>query len=302
VFKVTKGKIRKPYFMVLYGPAGIGKSTFAAGAPNTVFIGNEEGTYNLDVTRAEKATKFKDVTDAISDLRKEKHDFKTVAIDSLGGLEPLVWDAVCAMDGSKTIEQAQGGYGKGYVMANKLWQGMINDLLALREEKGMNVIAIAHSLVKSFNDPMLPQGYDRYQLALNDKAALIWTREVDMLGFANMETYLKEGESEKKNRALSENKRILYTERRPGFEAKNRLGVPAEIPFEYSAFESAIGTVSPIIETIADIHSEIIQLTAKVKDEVTQKIVMDTVEKAKDNIQELKAIRVRLNQITKGAS
>ena len=33
-FEITKGKIKKPYKVVVYGPEGIGKSTFASHFPD----------------------------------------------------------------------------------------------------------------------------------------------------------------------------------------------------------------------------------------------------------------------------
>lgn len=295
--QVTTGKVQKPYFMVLYGPSGIGKTTFAAQAEKTLITGPEEGSNNIDVARAPKAESFEDQMNIIRELRNEKHKFKTLAVDSLGALEPLVWEAVCKMDGSKTIEQAQGGYGKGFVMANKLWQQMINELFALRDEKGMNIICIAHSLVKSFNDPLLPQPYDRYLLNMNEKAAALWTREVDFLGFTNYEIFLKIGQTEKRNKAFTEGKRILYTQRQPGFEAKNRLGLPEEIELDFEVFEREMKSAKG--EKIESIRSEIATLTAQISDEATKTAVSETVTKAGEDRTKLYNILNRLKVITK---
>ena len=95
--QVTKGKIKKPFFICLFGPPGIGKSTFAAEAPNVLFAGNEEGTFNINTSRLPKAKSFDELMQAITELKTEKHDYKTLAIDALDGIEPLVWDAVCKL-------------------------------------------------------------------------------------------------------------------------------------------------------------------------------------------------------------
>ena len=47
--EVTSGRVDRPPRLVVYGVEGIGKSTFAAGAPNTIFLGPENGTETLDV-------------------------------------------------------------------------------------------------------------------------------------------------------------------------------------------------------------------------------------------------------------
>lgn len=201
------------------------------------------------------------------------------------------------MDGSKTIETAQGGYGKGFVMANKLWQGMINDLFSLREEKGMNIICIAHSLVKAFNDPLLTQPYDRYILNLNEKAASLWTREVDFLGFANYEIFLKVGQTEKRNKAFSEGKRILYTQRQPGFEAKNRLGLPEEIELDYKVFETEMQNAKG--ESVEAIKKEIDGYVVNVADSDTRAAVVKAVMGADNNRAKLYQILNRLKVMTK---
>jgi hypothetical protein len=297
--KVTTGKIKRPLFMVIFGTPGVGKSTFAAGAPDTLFIGNEEGTFNMDVARLPKARSFEEIMATIKELRTVQHAYQTLAIDALDGLEPLVWDSVCKVDGAATIDLAQGGYGKGYVLANKYWQSMIDALIALREERGMNIIAIAHSQVKAFNDPVLIQPYDRYQMKLNEKAAALWREAVDVLGFANYETFLKKGDTEKKNRALGDGKRVLHTERRPGFDAKNRMGLPPEMDLSFDELmkhaENSIAKPESSDEIIADINT----LSKYVSDSTTLSKVTDSVVKAGTDVTKLKPIRDRLKTITK---
>jgi len=294
--KITKGRIKKPFFMLLAGPPGIGKTTFAAGSENALIIGPEEGSYNLDVSRAPKANSLNDILNVIDELRSQDHEFKTLVIDSLSATEPLVWEAVCKVDGSKSIEQAQGGFGKGYTMANKMWQNLISSLHSLRDEKNMNIIVIAHSMIKPFNDPMLAQPYDRYVISLNEKASALWSREVDVIGFANYEIFLKIGQTEKKNKALSENNRILYLNRRPEFEAKNRLGLPDEMPLLFSEFENhlknaySIGSVESITLEIQDLLQEV--KDQDLKDKITASIIGA-------NQQKLMQIKNRIKEILK---
>lgn len=47
--EITKGKIQKAKKVVIYGPEGIGKSTFAARFPGAVFIDTEGSTNDMDV-------------------------------------------------------------------------------------------------------------------------------------------------------------------------------------------------------------------------------------------------------------
>ena len=50
-YTVSSGVIHAPVKVVLYGPEGIGKSTFAAKFPSPVFIDTEGGTKKLNVNR-----------------------------------------------------------------------------------------------------------------------------------------------------------------------------------------------------------------------------------------------------------
>ena len=67
--------------VMLYGVEGIGKTTFAAGAPNPIFILTEDGLGSLKVDHFPLARSSSDVMEAIGTLYSEKHDFKTQRTD-----------------------------------------------------------------------------------------------------------------------------------------------------------------------------------------------------------------------------
>lgn len=56
--KITRGKRQEAQKIVLYGPEGIGKSTFAAQFPEPLFIDTEGSTANMDVMRFDLPTSF----------------------------------------------------------------------------------------------------------------------------------------------------------------------------------------------------------------------------------------------------
>lgn len=232
----TSGKVKTPLLALIYGRDGVGKTTFAAEAPKPFFIGKEAGSLNLEVTRYNPPT-FLAAMEKLNDLERETHEFKTVAIDSLDWIEPMVWQAVCEAYRVDSIEKVGGGYGKGYLEAQTYWSLMMTKLQKLRH-KGMNVIVIAHSHVKVFNDPLHATPYDRYQLKLNDKAAAMWREFVDFVLFANFEVFTKVNKSGDKAKALGEGRRMLYTEGRPSFDAKRRVHLPDEMPLGYRTFNT----------------------------------------------------------------
>jgi hypothetical protein len=169
-------------------------------------------------------------------LQSEKHEFDSVVLDSLDWVEPLIWKAVCGEAKVETIEQAFGGYGKGYVRALDLWRTLFKELSVLNDK--MHVLLIGHAQIKSFQDPELPTAYDRYQLKINDKAAALVREAADAVLFARFETELVKTNG--KTRAYGEGNRIMYTESRPGWDAKNRFNLPFVLPLDWMTFGEAI--------------------------------------------------------------
>src|SRR5205823_214490 len=131
--------------LLVYGTEGIGKSTYAAGAPKPIFIPIEDGLDEIDCEKFPLATRYDEVLSAIGDLRTQPHDYESVAIDSLDWLERLVWDKLCTEFGVNSIEKVDGGYAKGYTHALTYWREILSQLNALRLSRGMVVILIAHA-------------------------------------------------------------------------------------------------------------------------------------------------------------
>jgi hypothetical protein len=150
---ISKGKLEKPARVLLYGVEKIGKSTFAAGAPDPIFICSEDGTSELDVARFREPRYWEEARYAIDTLCREKHEHRTLVIDTLDWLEPLCWREVCRKGSVQSIEDFGGGYGKGYLAALDEWRQFLADLDDLRAKRGMGVVLLAHSWIKSFKNP-----------------------------------------------------------------------------------------------------------------------------------------------------
>jgi len=229
-----------PPRILAYGVAGVGKTTFAAGAPNPVFILTEDGLGTLDVPHFPLARSFDEVMAALTALYDEVHEFRTLVVDSVDWLEPLVWAQVCKENGWSSIEDA--GYGKGYIAALTLWRQYIDGLNALRAEKGLTIIQIAHSDIKRFDSPE-HEPYDRYVIKLHTRAAALLQEHSDAVLFANyrISTVKSDvGFNKKVTRALGSGERVLYTAERPAFLAKNRYGLPDVLPLAFDAFAAAL--------------------------------------------------------------
>ena len=243
---ITRGKENKPPRIFLYGQEGVGKSCTAAQAPNPVFIQTEDGLDEINTAKFPLAKSLNDVLNALAALRDEQHDFRTVVLDSADWLERLIWDKVCQDFGVRSIEKADGGYGKGYVHALTYWRQIVSLLNDLRNVRGMIVIVIAHSKVERFEDPE-NAAYDRYTPRLHKSATSLLCEWVDAVLFATKRFRVskEEGTGFQGDRAIATaigangGERILRTVGSPACTAKNRFNLPAEIPLSWQAFMDA---------------------------------------------------------------
>jgi len=223
--------------IMVYGVEGIGKSTFGAGAPNPIYILTEDGLGSLNVNHFPLATSFQDVMDAISTLYKENHAFETVVIDSLDWLEAIIQREIEQKYDAKDL-----AYGKGSLIAAEKWREILDGLNALRNDKGMAIILIAHTTIKRFDSPEV-EPYDRYQPKLQERSNAVVREWADAVLFANYKTIVKKddvGFNQTNNRGISTGERLLFTSERPAYMAKNRYNMPESIPLSWDAFAEAI--------------------------------------------------------------
>lgn len=225
-----------PRRMLVYGTAGIGKSTFATCAPSPIVIQTEDGLNEIDCHKFPVATALADVMASLAALYSEEHPYRTVVIDSMDWLERLIWAKVCADRQAATIEDI--GYGKGYTFAIQHWRDVLDGLTALRERRGMTVVLIAHARIERFENPET-EAYDRYVPRLHKTASALVSEWCDEVLFATYRVFTKateEGFNQKRVQGLGTGERVLRTTERPSHLAKNRLNLPDELPLAWSAF------------------------------------------------------------------
>ena len=248
---IKKGRESKPPRLFIYGQEGVGKSTVGASAPSPVFVQTEDGLGEIDTSKFPLAKNLDEVLAYLTALRDEPHQFQTVVLDSADWLERLVWDKVCQDFGVRSIEKADGGYGKGYVHALTYWRKVVALLSELRELRGMIVIVIAHSKVERFEDPE-NSAYDRYTPRLHKLATSLLCEWADAVLFATKRFRVSKetGNGFQGDRAIASpvgadgGERILRTVGSPACIAKNRFGLPSEIPLSWDAFMAAYCGVS----------------------------------------------------------
>ena len=240
--QLRKGRAGSPPRMVIYGPHGIGKSTFANQA-RAVFIPTESGLDHIDLVSGAfpKAECVQDVYDAIGVLATQEHSYTAVALDTIDWFEKLIFTEVCNREGVASIEKVGGGWGKGYVEALDEWYRLFEALDYLREQRKMAVILLAHCRITNYANPM-GEPFDRYQLDLHASKSISSAAKVmewsDLVGFVNYRTITKKNDVDAKrvdgkSRGIGTGERILYLEERPAFQAKNRFSLQAEMPFSW---------------------------------------------------------------------
>lgn len=255
-----KAQIRAPR-MVLLGTEKIGKTEFACGSsfrdgkrvaqglndPIVLPMRGEEGVDALSVPSFPTLGSFSEVMEALGVLYREDHPHRTVVLDSVSALEPLIWQHVCRRAGVAGIEAVGGGYGKGYTEALGCWREITDALDALRAAKNMAAILIGHVRVKRFDDPA-GDSYDTYQADLHERAAAHLARWADLTLFAANKVVVKAEDvgfgKEKKTGRDPLGRRFLFTQKRPHHPGGGRghFGqLPYELPLDYQAFTDAVG-------------------------------------------------------------
>lgn len=240
---VRKGRNPRPPKVVVYGGPKVGKSTFGSTIPNAIFVQTEEGLDALDVHALPLAKSYKEVIDGIRALAKEAHGYKAVVLDSLDWLEPLVWAEVCRTHNVSSIEEAGGGYGKGYVEALKVWRQFLDGLDYLRDNRGMTVVLIAHDEIRKF-EPVDSEAYDYAALKLHKRAAAVVEEWADVIGYARIKTMIRtqdKGFGQTHARAIAPGDvRELFVGQNPAYVSGNRYGLPDTLPLEWPTFVAAL--------------------------------------------------------------
>ena len=239
--EITRGKIARAKKVVVYGPEGIGKSTFASKFPNPVFIDTEGSTNDMDVARLPRPSSWQMLLEEIDYIKNNPSVCETLVIDTIDWAEQLCVESICSKHGKSGIEDF--GYGNGYVYAKEEFGRFLNHLEDV-VERGVNVVLTAHAQMRKFEQPDEMGAYDRYELKLGKKTSSQTSPLVkewaDMLLFANYRTYSVAVDKDGKKHKAQGGRRVMYTNHHPCWDAKNRYGLEDEIPFDYAEISKII--------------------------------------------------------------
>jgi hypothetical protein len=231
----STGIIKAPHKILVHGVEGVGKTKWACDAPKPYVLDLERGSNAFNVVRKQGLDSLGDVLEAIGDLYSEPKDIQTVVVDSLDVLEKAIWQTVCSENRVKSI--ADIDWGRGYTQALSHWKTFLEGIDALRNDRGMTAILIAHTKYERFEDPETT-GYDRYEPAIHKTASAHIREWADEVLFATYKVHTREADGKfgKKIAKGLGGERVMRTSYRPAAVAKNRLNLPDEIALDWNVF------------------------------------------------------------------
>jgi|HubBroStandDraft_1064217.scaffolds.fasta_scaffold27962_3 hypothetical protein len=206
---------------LIYGPNGIGKTSFAASLPMPLLIDYDHGAAEVPIPRVPGPATWDLAMDLV---RNFPVGFSSIAIDTVDALEKL---AVAKVLGTKKSLNLDFKWGEGHEQVAGLWREFLAALDAL-QARGALVCLLGHSVIRTAQDPQLGE-YDQHTSLLGKKVWAATKAWADIVGFVNFDAALVEGQ--RGNMAIVTGARMLYTTRGTGFEAKNRFGIDAPLPF-----------------------------------------------------------------------
>ena len=233
-FKIEKGIQKRAIRLVAYGPEGIGKSTFASQFPEPLFIDTEGGTHRLDVARFPKPENWKELCDMVDAVIDDPSVCKTLIIDTIDRAEDLLANQLMAEYSVDTIDKVGGGYGRGWTSLQERFQKDFLNRLDKVIAKGINVVLLAHALMRKFESPEDPP-YDRWEMKLSKKVTPIVREWCDILLFINYE--VKTVETNGKAKARGKAKRVMHANHSPTYDAKNRYNLPDTLPLSFEPLQ-----------------------------------------------------------------
>jgi hypothetical protein len=232
MLNIIEGKEKRPLKVVIYGPEGIGKSTFASQFPDPLFIDTEGGTSNLDIRRIKCNKSWDELISIVKEIIANPTICQTVVLDTADWAETLCTNAVCEKYRKNNIEDF--GYGKGYVYLVDEFSKLLT-LMDQLIEVGINVVITAHAKPRKFELPEEQGAFDRYEMKLTKQVAPVIKEWSDALFFVNYKIYVVTTENNSKK--AQGGKRVLYTTHNPTYDAKNRFDLPEELELKFASIE-----------------------------------------------------------------
>ena len=228
MLNINSGKISRAIKTVIYGTEGIGKSTLAAQFPGALFIDVEGGTAQMDIRRIEAPKTWDELLSDVREVAQNPGICETLILDTADFSEQMLISHICKKHNQKGIESF--GYGKGYTYVGEEWQKLMAAFDAVIRA-GMNVTVIAHARQRKIELPDQAGAFDHWEMKLTKQVAPLLKEWADLLLFCNYKTFVVTTDNDTKK--AQGGKRVMYTSHNPVYDAKNRHGLPEELPLSF---------------------------------------------------------------------
>lgn len=236
---IKKGPSTRPPKIMLIGVEGVGKSTAGAQMPNPVFICGEAGLVGPQFADVPNYTpeKWQDVLDFVDALAADPSGYKTLVVDTLDWLEPMLFAEVVRKANKPDIKNIEDfGYGKGYVLAQQEARKLLVSLDKVNRA-GLNILLLSHSQLRKVQN-VLGDDYDHFESKLNAKVGGIFKEWADAVLFARFETFVEKVDN--KVKAYGGSTRVVETTHSAAWDAKNRFGLPEQMPLDMAVILDAM--------------------------------------------------------------
>ncbi len=241
--EITRGKIAHAKKVIVYGPEGIGKSTFASKFPEPLFIDTEGSTKEMNISRLPEPSSWEMILEEIAYVKANPDICRTLVIDTIDWAEAMCIEHVCSKHQKDGLESF--GYGSGYIYEKEEFGRFLNRLEEI-VKAGIHVVLTAHAQMRKFEQPDEMGAYDRWELKLGKKTTSqispLIKEWADIVLFANYKTYSVAVDDKGKKHKAQGGSRVMYTAHHPCWDAKNRYGLPEEMPFDYAGISDLFGT------------------------------------------------------------
>lgn len=309
--QIITGKKIKPLAIMAYSFHGLGKTQFGSEFEKPIFIGNEEND-EIDAARFPIVQTWKDFTDQLDYLLKNKTEYKTLVIDTIDALEQVAEMDILKPEKGKTMATAFGGYGKAYEKMHQMFLEIREKYLKpIRDKIGMNIVILSHAEKdKSYEDPITMISYNSYMTSMHKKVKPIFEDWVSAVLFITYKNFKIEG-SDGKERAIGDGQRIILTEQRPSHVAKNRFDLPYEL--EYVKDQTVKELLVMIknyygksdsykhkeVEKVNETEKEINDILKRIKDESIVDKIKLSIARAGGDESELERIKSKAEKLAK---
>ena len=239
MLKITTTKTPMAPRILLYGPAGIGKTTLGSVFPGAVILPVEDGADGIECPKLPRPGNWEAVLATLQELAVDHQGIKTLVIDSITEVERMAQRFIAAKANVPVIDDVP--YGRGFPAVAVEINKALDLLLALRG-KGVAIILIGHMSVIKYEDPRTA-GYDRFQPALHKTCAPIVTQWCDAVLCANYRVYTEDrtgGFNKTTTKGKGEGERVIYCDEKPTHIAKNRYWLPSEVSFSWTEILAGI--------------------------------------------------------------